>query len=43
MPTIVNNVETLASVPDILAMGGDAYWSRLAPSRRRTAARASTA
>ncbi len=28
MPTIVNNVETIASVPDIVAMGGDA-WSAL--------------
>ena len=28
MPTIVNNVETIASVPDIIEMGGDA-WSSL--------------
>jgi NADH-quinone oxidoreductase subunit F len=28
MPTIVNNVETIASVPDIIKMGGDA-WSKL--------------
>ncbi|MCX7807616.1 MAG: SLBB domain-containing protein, partial [Deltaproteobacteria bacterium] len=28
MPTIVNNVETIASVPDIILMGGEA-WSRL--------------
>jgi NADH-quinone oxidoreductase subunit F len=28
MPTIVNNVETIASVPDIVEMGGDA-WSAL--------------
>jgi NADH-quinone oxidoreductase subunit F len=27
-PTIVNNVETIASVPDIVRMGGDA-WSKL--------------
>ena len=36
MPTIVNNVETIASVPDIVEMGGDA-WSSLSrlPLRRR--------
>jgi len=28
MPTIVNNVESIASVPDIIAMGGEA-WSSL--------------
>jgi NADH-quinone oxidoreductase subunit F len=28
MPTIVNNVETIASVPDIIAMGGD-QWASL--------------
>jgi NADH-quinone oxidoreductase subunit F len=28
MPTIVNNVETIASVPDIIEMGGEA-WSEL--------------
>ena len=28
MPTIVNNIETIASVPDIIEMGGDA-WSAL--------------
>ncbi|MFN7702687.1 MAG: SLBB domain-containing protein, partial [Deltaproteobacteria bacterium] len=28
MPTIVNNVETIASVPDVIAMGGEA-WSNL--------------
>ncbi|MDH5492870.1 MAG: NADH-quinone oxidoreductase subunit NuoF [Myxococcales bacterium] len=33
MPTIVNNVETIASVPDIVEMGGEAWCklSRLAP------------
>ncbi|MEO0325834.1 MAG: NADH-quinone oxidoreductase subunit NuoF [Myxococcota bacterium] len=32
-PTIVNNVETIASVPDIVALGGEAWCkrSRLAP------------
>jgi NADH-quinone oxidoreductase subunit F len=28
MPTIVNNVESIASVPDIIDMGGDAWASR---------------
>lgn len=28
MPTIVNNVETIASVPDVIAMGGE-KWSNL--------------
>ena len=28
MPTIVNNVETIATVPDVIAMGGEA-WSNL--------------
>ena len=28
MPTIVNNVETIASVPDVLKMGGEA-WSKM--------------
>jgi len=34
MPTIVNNVETIAAVPDIIAMGGEAWCnlSRLAPT-----------
>lgn len=33
MPTIVNNVETIAAVPDIIEMGGEAWCnlSRLAP------------
>lgn len=33
MPTIVNNVETIAAVPDIVEMGGEAWCnlSRLAP------------
>ena len=33
-PTLVNNVETLASVPFILEMGGEAYAAS-APSGRR--------
>ena len=28
MPTVVNNVETIASVPDVIALGGEA-WSNL--------------
>lgn len=34
MPTIVNNVETISAVPDIIAMGGEAWCnlSRLAPT-----------
>ena len=51
-PTVVNNVETLANVPLILAMGGEAYRGdrhggldrpeALLPVRARRAARAST-
>ena len=34
MPTIVNNIETIAAVPDIIEMGGDA-WSALGQSPER--------